>query len=350
MYIYIYILMKNIIVFGYYANADGYYALINHFEKQFNKVIFIPYMKYIHEDKTTEMLDVIENILVNEEIDYILLWHNFDTFFNTQNIWNKIIELKNKNEKKINKPIQTIMINWDANIKLYNKDFSNYFDYIFVSNPRLIQNKNMYLFEAGYNSKISYYEWDGEYSCDVVFIGTNLYTDSYWENQTMNRKKLLDEIINENKLNDKDKQISLHIYSIENDRINQLYKKYHKGYIPYNKCYLAFSNAMFCLNISPLESVSQEIDGKKYFYYSERLPQIFACESVMISNNDYTPFLKPGEDYILIKHVKDITKKIKYYKENIDDYMKIKNNVILKKHLFNYETISKKIYNTIITE
>ena len=41
------------------------------------------------------------------------------------------------------------------------------------------------------------------------FIGTNLYTDKFWENQTLNRKIILDEII-------KNKDIKLHIYSLKN--------------------------------------------------------------------------------------------------------------------------------------
>ena len=80
------------------------------------------------------------------------------------------------------------------------------------------------------------------------------------KNQTLNRKIILDEII-------KNEDINLHIYSLENDKISQEYSKYHKGYIPYNECYLAFSNALFSLNISPLNN----IENKGYYYYSERL-------------------------------------------------------------------------------
>lgn len=80
---------------------------------------------------------------------------------------------------------------------------------IFVSNPKLITTNKHLIFYAGYNPSTHYYHYDKNYLCDVVFVGTTLYTESFWENQKLNRMKILDEIIKSNEIN-------LHVYSFSN--------------------------------------------------------------------------------------------------------------------------------------
>ena len=81
------------------------------------------------------------------------------------------------------------------------------------------------------------------------------------------------------------------------------------------------------LNISPLKQCL--FNG--HHYYSERLPQILACNSVMISNDNFTGLLEPDEDYIYIKKLKDlIPEKLNQIREN---YKK-------KIHLFDYKNIN----------
>lgn len=316
---------------GYYNNADGYKAAIDNFKYYFQNIIFFPYIKYIHKNEDKLIIDI-ETIIKNENIKYIIFWHNFDTIKNTQQYLNEILILKLKYNFKF------ININWDPNYN-YNDIIQNkYFDLIYVSNPFHIKSDIYLPFYAGYDEKTSYYKLDKNYLCDVVFIGTNLYTDNFWENQTLNRKNILDEII-------KNEDIKLHIYSLQNDKISQEYSKFHKGYIPYNECYLAFSNALFSLNISPLNN----IENKGYYYYSERLGQILACNSIMISNNDFGNLLRPNIDYI---HITDITKLndiILEYKNSPKKCEQMRKNYKEKLNLFNYKhslkDISEKIIN-----
>jgi hypothetical protein len=153
-----------------------------------------------------------------------------------------------------------------------------------------------------------------------------------WENKNMNRKQVIDTIA-ENKL------INLHIYGIPSSSISNTYPDQFKGYLPYNKCYLGFSNALFSLNISPLNDVYKN----GYYYYSERLPQILACNSIMISNNDYGDLLIPNVDYIYLTDLKELNNIILDFKRNPQKAEIMRNNYKQKLDNFNYEKIAKEM-------
>lgn len=322
----------NILFLGYYSNEDGYKAAFDIFKNLCN-ITFFPLIHYYHNDKENLLDHLIDSILINN-IDVIIIWHNINTINLLSNYLDKLLEFN----KYKNKNIKFININWDPLIDNYNcNEYEKYFDLIFVSDPKLITSNKYHLFYAGYNPLMSYYHYDTDFICDVVFVGTNLYTDSFWENQNLNRMIILDEISQNN-------QINLHVYSPENNIICERYKKYHKGFIKYKDCYKVFSNALFSLNISPMNNI--EYNNK--YYFSERLGQILACNSIMISNNNFGNLLVPNEDYIYIDDISKLNDIIIEYKNNPDKCEIIRNNYKKKLNIFNYEYIIPDIYNLII--
>ena len=316
----------NLLILGYYENEGGYKAAIDNFKHYFDNVYFFPLIYYLH-NKKEKLIPDLKKTIIEKKITYVIIWHNISTIRNIFSILKEINVFKDKHKIKI------ININWDPDPQFYNdKSYQKYFDLIYVANPFLINSNKCLPFFQGYNPKQSFYKFDKDYICDVVFIGTNLYTDEIWENKKLNRKIVLDEIT-------KCEQINLNIYSLENDRISQEYNKYYKGFIPYDKCYLAFSNALFSLNISPLNNVSKN----GYHYYSERLPQILGCNSLMISNNDYSGLLTPNEDYIYLTDINKLNDIIIEYKNNPEKCSLMRENYKKKLHIFDYSESLKHV-------
>lgn len=328
--------MNNLLILGFYHFADGYHALGQYFDLYFDKVEFFPFMMYINNAcdlKNYNLVKDIKSKVLSDNITHILVWHNIDALNSNKQYFRDIFKLR-----KLKPNLKFIQIDWDPHVDtrttLNATTFTNaWFNCIFCSSPfKLVDSTTNYLFKAGFSPTISYYKYDIEYSCDVVFIGTNLYTDSMWENKNMNRKQVIDTIA-ENKL------INLHIYGIPSSSISNTYPDQFKGYLPYNKCYLGFSNALFSLNISPLNDVYKN----GYYYYSERLPQILACNSIMISNNDYGDLLIPNVDYIYLTDLKELNNIILDFKRNPQKAEIMRNNYKQKLDNFNYEKIAKEM-------
>ena len=53
-------------------------------------------------------------------------------------------------------------------------------------------------------------------------------------------------------------------------------------------------------------------------------------------------------DYIYIENIDEAIDKIRYYLKNTDKLEKIRQNVIKKKHIFNYENIARKMATNIM--
>lgn len=338
--------MKNLLFFGYYGFRDGYFAYGKYLKKKFDNFSFFPLLEL--RDKLN-----LENININDiemcingkfltnknysneliytrcQYNYILIAHNNDFLQNFYlgkiNFFHFLLELKKKYNFKL------IQINWDPDDKNYNnfKMIKN-FDIGFYSNPKYLTYDNIKYFQQGYCEKTSFYKEIDNYKCDVSFIGTNLYTETSWENQNLNRKKILDIIYNET-------NIKLHIYG--SDFLKNIYPKSYKGFINYEDCYKVFSNSLINLNISPLNDIKYEKNGKKYYYYSERMPQIIACNGIMMSNNDYEDFLKKNDEYILIENLDKIIDIIYEFKNNKIKVENMKKNIEKKKNNFNYKNI-----------
>ena len=108
---------ENLLVLGYYGNADGYKAAIDNFKHYFNKVHFFPLMHYLHNSKELIISDL-EKIIIREEIKYLIIWHNIGTIKGMSTTLQELQKLiYNKNVKMIN-------VNWDPDPQFYNeKDY-----------------------------------------------------------------------------------------------------------------------------------------------------------------------------------------------------------------------------------
>ena len=216
-------------------------------------------------------------------------------------------------------------------------DIINKFDISYCSDPKYIkENQKCKFFKAGYCKKTSYKsENDENYKCDISFIGTNLYVDSQFENKKISRKTVIDKIYY-------DSNFVLHVYGPS--FLKQIYPKSYKGFLKYDDCHKVFSNSKICINVSPC--YDNEFEGNHY--YSERLPQIFGCESIMLSNNDFGNFLVKDVDYIHVENSDEIIPKITNILSNNILYENMKKNVIDKKEMFEYENIIKEMVNDLV--
>ena len=337
----------NIVIIGYYGFEDGYYAYGKHFNQHFNTVSFFPLIECrdLTKHNKTSISDI-ENIisgtpltdniysnkLINNNVpkNVVLIAHNNDMLASLKIDNILVVEYIHSLKTKYN--FQLIQVNWDPIINNTHNDIINYFDKSFCSDPALLTlYQNVRSFKAGYNTDTSFYKEDNDYKCDVSFIGTNLYENNIFPNQSLNRKQILD-IIYANK------DITLHIYGPE--FLSKLYPDSYKGFISYKDCYKVFSNSKISLNISPLLNASTN----DTVYYSERLPQILACDGVMLCNNDLSPMLIPNIHYLYIDDINQLIPCINFFlKNNGSIQEKIKINVSKIKDTFNYEHTIKGI-------
>ena len=332
----------NILIIGYYGFEDGYYAYGKHFQNYFKTVSFFPLIECRDSTKnnTTSIADIDTVIsghdfnknvyskkLINHNVpkNVVLIAHNNDMLASLKINNTLVIEYIYSLKKKFD--FQLIQVNWDPIINNANNNIINFFDKSFCSDPSLLPlYKNVRFFQAGYSTDTSFYKEDTDYKCDVSFIGTNLYENPIFPNQILNRKQIIDLLYS-------DKSIKLHIYGPK--FLGDRYPDSYKGFIPYKDCYKVFSNSKISLNISPLINVKT---GDK-LYYSERLPQILACDSVMLCNNDLSPMLIPNEHYLHINDINELLPSIKHFLSNTAFQEKIKKNVTKIKDTFNYKNI-----------
>lgn len=335
----------NLAIFGHYSFSDGYYAYGKYFKKYFNNVSFFPLIEF-SEKKIN--CNLIESFIKGESVlnfsknlinigfgskDFVIIAHNNEALKNIKvNDFLFIDFIKHLKDKYSFKLIQ---INWDPCLKQVDYDHIEYFDLCFCSDPYYLKYPNAKFFLQGYSKDSSFYSKDEKYSCDVSFVGTNLYEKDEFPNKKLNRKIILDKI-------SENSEINLNIYGP--DFLRKIYPRSYKGFIKYDDCYKVFSNSKINLNISPLDN----IEYFKNFYFSERLPQIFACESVMLCNNNFKNFLKPNVDYIYLEDIENLISIIKTYLSDTDLYNRMKKNVILNKKKFNYEQIVNSICEIIL--
>lgn len=346
--------MNNLLVIGYYGFRDGYYSYGKYFKDSFDSVSFFPLVELrdrISEKNQNFSINDIKNVILGNNLEnknlysgelkntevnknYVIIAHNFDFIksFMLGDIlfYDYIIKLKNELNFKL------ICFNWDPDLNNLKWEGIQNFDKIFTAYPFYTIYDNCFHFKQGFCENTSYYYKDEKYKCDVSFIGTNLYTDDFWTNKELSRKKILDKLYN-------DPNISLHIYGTEN--LKNDYPLSYKGYINYDECYKVFSNSLINLNISPIESIEFNND----YYYSERLPQIIGCESIMLSNNKFGNFLVPDKDYIYLSNINNLINVVYKIKNNIylQNYIKI--NLKKKKYIFNYKFIMKEVNNILLS-
>ena len=109
--------------------------------------------------------------------------------------------------------------------------------------------------------------------------------------------------------------------------MKNIYPDVYKGYISYKDAYLVFSNSLINLNISPVaDSLTCKLDGKKCYYFSERLPQILACKGLMVCDQNFGKLLIENSDYIKLEKEEDIISIVNDVKNNKEKYDLIRNN------------------------
>jgi hypothetical protein len=336
----------NILIIGYYGFEDGYYAYGKYFKNYLKTVSFFPLIECrdLNKNNKTSITDI-ETIISGNELtkniyspklinhncpkNIVLIAHNNDMLSSLKIDNILVIEHINLLKKKFN--FQLIQVNWDPIINSTNNNIIHFFDKSYCSDPSLLKlYKNVKFFKAGYSKDTSFYKEDTDYKCDVSFIGTNLYENSIYPNQTLNRKLIIDLLYS-------DKSIKLHIYGPK--FLGERYPDSYKGFINYKDCYKVFSNSKINLNISPLVNVNTN----DKLYYSERLPQILASNGVMLCNNDLSPMLIPNEHYLHVNNISELISSVHYFLNNTVFQDKIKKNVTEIKDKFNYQHIIKDI-------
>lgn len=327
----------KLIFIGACGYADGYKGLGNEFEKANWKINFFPLYNY-YNNTNKSFDDIIDYILGNNinyikekynihKIDYyggkpdLVFWfHNYMTF--NRNEYKKLSQLGVKN----------ILFNWDAfqyysNNKcwkskiIYKKFCVDYIYHNFTVNPLEYEYftnlgyTNINYVSPGANEEEFYKIIDNNYKCEISFILTNLYTNyDEFPNQKINRKDILDHIYhNTNAI--------LHIYGPP--FLKDLYPKAYKGFINYYDAKKVFSNSLINLNISPVGDYFK-LDNLSYF--SERLPQILACQGLVVSEQDYSDLLIHKEDYLRLDSLEDINKYLKFVREHNDIMEMIRKN------------------------
>lgn len=340
---------NNLLILGCYGFKDGYYAYGRYFSKYFDNVSFFPLFELrdrLNENNEKYSIEDIKCIIENKKIDKylysdnliirecnhnnILLCHNNDFLktFKMKDINFFDLLIKWKSELEFN----LLQINWDPDINNMKWDGLKHIDISYSSNPFYLRKKNITIFNQGFCKETSKYEELEEFKCDVSFLGTNLYDG--WPENKVNRRKVLDKIY-------QDKDISLHVYGPE--FLKDLYPDSYKGFIRYDDCYKVFSNSKINLNISPLVDV--EYNGE--YYYSERLPQIIGCSSIMMCNNDFGDMLIKNKDYIYLDKIDSLIELIHKYKEGVLREKMLK-RIEKNKKLFDYEYIIPSLFDNSI--
>lgn len=351
----------NLLIIGYYKFEDGYLAYGDYFKNHFETVSFFPLIELIDrldENSTKHSIEHLEDIisgssintslytdyLINTEVpkQIVIITHSILTLCKLNYIVDEITRLKSIYGFKL------FLINWDPflekrDYQLLNDETANgclidKFDQCFCADTYY---KNTYsncqMFKVGYNKRFSYYTFNSDYICDVLFVGTNLYMDDIYPNKTITRKMVLDTIY-------ADRNIKLHIYG--NDEFKEFYPNAYKGTLKYVDCNKAFSNAKICLNIS--HYTDTDVGENDDVFYSDRVGQIFGCDSMMLANNDLKMNATKDVDYIYVTKIDDLMPKIYYYLHCKEYRLKMKKSAKLIKMNFEYEKIVNELCEKIV--
>jgi hypothetical protein len=349
---------NNLLIIGYYyIENSNYHAYVEYLKQHFATYSFFPLMELmdrLRENSTKHGIADIETIisgkpfsnkcsytdyLVNHEIqkDVVIVTHSILTlngFRDEESPTKGMCVVKFLKELQEKYGFKLFLMNWDPKL-CYTPDAKDIDDSIIPLFDKCYNAEpwyqtvygNCHPFLTGYNKTMSSYVFDRNYVCDILFVGTNLYVDGDYPNKTVCRKAVVDTIY-------ADKNIKMDLYG--NDGFRESYPDAYRGVIPYNKCRNAFSNAKICLNISHYDDKNETCHG---MFLSDRVGQILGCDSIVLSNNDYSPLLIPDVDYIHVKNMDELMPKIYYFMFCKEHRLKMKRSAKSKKHLFEYEGI-----------
>ena len=338
---------KNLLIIGYCHLADGFLYASKALKNNGATIFFFPYYSYIM-DNVLEKDEILIKYIEEKKIDICLWWNNSIKYESIEQIIDKTYLGQNS--------IKHILFNWDPALyeyKKYNADcwkeridekFKIYplMDYVYTCfKKELLVFKEIdsifpiYYNPPGFDSNISKYEYDENYICDISIVCTNLYDcDAEFPQDSTNISRY--EIVN--KLYENRDIIKFHFYGPE--RFKDIYPDCYKGFIKYDDCNKVFSNSKINLSIHPLV---YELDCKNCFdanvgvdvyedaeYFSERVPQILGSKGLLMSNSNFSYFLKKEIDYIYIDKSEDWFEKIMIIISNSEKYENIRKSGYLK--------------------
>lgn len=314
--------MIKILIIAYYNLNNALKHAADALIQNDIEVDSFPLFKY-HKDAISKV-DNYDELLINyinmHQPDYILWWYvNIPTY-----MFKNIIS----NIKKINH----FLFNWDDPYNRYDCDLINkakYFDIVYVTSEYNLDyytnngtHKAIYLL-PGYNPLIHYpidsnpidfysLKNSNPYICDISFCCTNLYDDNTYDNQYINRKKLIDDLYEaQQKCNFK-----LNLYGT---KVLNIYPLSYKGYVPYDETNMVYN----CSKINLCTHVQQNA----YKYINERTIQILGSGGLLLIDkvDGLEQILTPDEDCIILDKNNYVEQIINILK-NYDNYTYIKHN------------------------
>lgn len=308
--------MINICFVCYYELKQALLEAAKSLEKLNYKIYDFPMHKYIHDhyDKIDNYDKLFIDFIFENKIDVILWWFikiNTDKFEYIHNV------TKTK----------YIFFNWDEPCNWEDCDIKNkakFFDCAFITCKETLQKyiehgcKDVYCLLPGFSPDVNYplidFEYDKyvKYGCDISFCFTNLYENPNFNTQYIQRKKLLDDIYNNQKI----RNYTLHIYCPEHIGIN--YPESYKGTIDYY-------DLNYLFNYSKINLCTHVINADGYI--NERTILIGGSGGLILVDN-----VKGIEEYFDTQNEIIILEKDRYIDQiveilnNYDNMRTIKNN------------------------
>lgn len=317
--------MKNICIVCYYEIREALYEAKKSLEKLGYKIMGFPMYKYIHDvnEKIENYADTFINFINENHIDVVLWW-----FINIKTSEFKFI--------KDNTQVKYMLFNWDDPFNWNLCDLANkasYFDAVFITckeneinyinNGTKIAHCLLPAFSPEIhnpvtNFNISDYE---KYNCDISFCCTNLYETSEYNNQYIKRKKIVDDIYE----NQKKYDYTFHIYGPS--FLKKKYADSYRGFINYNDLNKLFNYS----KINLCTHVLCNADG----YVNERVILIGGSGGLLLVDNvkGIDKYFEPNKDIYILDRENYVTQIVEIL-SNIDQAIEMRKSFNLKCNLF----------------
>ena len=317
---------SNICIISYYGPKDQIKLASDSLKNTGLNTYDFPLYKYMNDanDKKDNYFELLIDFIKKNNIKYLLWWYiniPLDKFYILKDITG----------------VKYLFFNWDEPFNWNDcllKYRSFYLDIVFVtcsdSLNKYLENgvKKAICLYPGFSSKFHYkitdieYEEFKKYDCDISICCTNLYeNEENYPNQYINRKKLIDDIYN----NQNKYKYIFHIYGPS--YLKKIYPESYKGFIQYND-----QNKVF--NYSKINLCTHVINNQGG-YLNERMFLIGASYGLILVDHvkDIEKIFTPNEEVILLKKDNYI-EQIQNILTNYKNYEKIKTNIGHKCHKY----------------
>lgn len=282
----------NICIVMYYELKEALFEAKKSLEQYDCIISGFPMYKFVHDkyDKREDYVEIFIDFINSNKIDVVLWW-----FINIDSDKFKYI-------KEVT-GVKYIFFNWDEPFNWEPCDIKNkapYIDCAFVTCKESLTNYTENGCKLAYNlppafscdvnfpiNKFNSHDYS-KYYCDVNFCCTNLYDGPEYKHQFMSRKKLIDDIYNNQFIYG----YIFHIYGPENFR--QLYPESYRGFISYDKLNFLFNYS----KINLCTHVISHMDG----YINERVILVGGSGGLLMVDNvkGIDKYFEPNQEIILI--------------------------------------------------